>query len=252
MQELPNNPSWLLTKAVRAFYKEHSRRTACLCWMELRRNPKDYFALCWYANSLYFLGKHNDHKAPSLYKQAIEINPSHPLAHAGLGRIHYSNALRTHQEYPSSIFPGGSWVMFADEKLPEASENKKKISISGYADFEVGNRKIAIKELETAADLSNDDEDKIELLYMAAVIHCIINNKQAIKAYKRVLRVGPELNPTHIRAHYDLAGCYAVVGDHRHALLEYRYLKEYAPEEVSKLESVLTDFNIELNSQKSS
>lgn len=248
MQELPDNPSWLLKQVVGAFYKEYHRLARWLCWMELRRTPNNYFTLCWYANILYFLGK--DQKAASLYERAIEINPSHPLAHAGLGRIHYSNALRIHQEY--SIFPGGSYVMFADEKSPENSENKKKISIPSYADSQVGNRKIAIKELETATKFSNDDQDKVDLLYMAAVIHRMIDNKQAIKAYKRVLGVGPELSPEHIRTHYDLAGCYAAIGDHKHALREYEYLKEHAPEEASKLESVLADFNIETNRQKSS
>jgi len=77
---------------------------------------------------------------------------------------------------------------------------------------------------------------------MAAVIHCIIDNKQAIKAYKRVLC----LNPQHIRARYDLAGCYASIGDSKSALHEYEYLKEHAPEEASDLESVLAKFNIKI------
>jgi tetratricopeptide (TPR) repeat protein len=200
--------------------------------MELLRSPNNYFALCWCANSLYFSGK--DHEAASLYERAIKVNPEHPLAHAGLGRIHYGNALRIHQEY--RIFPGGSWVMFADEINPEDLENKKKILIPGYADSQVGNRQIAIKELEKAAALSNEKQDKVDLLYMEAVIHCIIDNKQAIKAYKRVLRLDPE----HIHARYDLAGCYAALGDSKSALHEYEYLKEHAPEEASDLEPLLT------------
>jgi len=95
--------------------------------MELLRSPNNYFALCWYANSLYFSGKH--YEAALLYERAIKNNPEHPLAHAGLGRIHYANALRIHQEY--RIFPGGSWLMFADEINPEDLENKKKILIPG-------------------------------------------------------------------------------------------------------------------------
>jgi tetratricopeptide (TPR) repeat protein len=241
LQELPDRPSWLIKQAVRSFYKELYRRASWLCWMELLRNPDDYFALCWYANSLYFLGRHNNRKAASLYERAIEINSAHPLAHAGLGRIHYSNALRIHREY--SIFPGGSWMMFADEKSPEDSENKNKISILGYADSEVGNRKIAIKELEMAADLSSNNQDKVGLLYMAAVIYCIIDNKQAIKVYNKILY----LDPQHILTHYDLAGCYASVGDSKHALQEYKYLKEHAPEEASNLESVLADFDINID-----
>lgn len=241
MKELPDSPSWLLKQAIRSFYKEHYRRASWLFWMELLLNPNDYFALCWYANSLYFSGRHNDRKAASLCERAIEINPAHPLAHAGLGRIHYSNALRIHREY--SIFPGGSWAMFADEKSSEDSENKNKVSILGYADSQVGNRKIAIKELEMAADLSSNNQDKVDLLYMVAVIYCIVDNKQAIKAYKKVLH----LSPQYIHAHYDLVGCYASIGDSKHALQEYKYLKEHAPEEASNLESVLANFDIDID-----
>lgn len=159
MQELPNNPSWLLKQAVRSFYKEHYRVARWICCMELVRKRNDYFSLCWYANSLYFSGY--NHKAAPLYERAIKINPTHPLAHAGLGRIHYANALRIHQEF--SIFPGGSWAMFADEIRPEDLESNKKILIPGYADSQVGSRRIAIKELEKAAELSNEKQDKADL-----------------------------------------------------------------------------------------
>ena len=240
MQELPNSPSWLLKQAVHSFYKERYRRASWLCWMELLRNPDDYFALCWYANSLYFSGRHNDRKAASLYERAIDINPTHPLAHAGLGTIHYSNALRIHQQYPSSIFPGGDWAMFSTESDPD---KPSILNLKGFADYECGNRKIAIKELEMAADLSSNNQDKVDLLYMAAVIYCIIDNKQAIKVYKKILH----LDPQHILAHYDLAGCYASIGDSKHALQEYKYLKEHTPEEASNLESVLADFGINID-----
>ncbi|TRZ49762.1 MAG: hypothetical protein D4S01_07965 [Dehalococcoidia bacterium] len=239
MQELPDNPSWLLKQAVRAFDKEHYGRARWLCWMELRRNPNDYFTLCWYANSLYHLGRPNDRKAACLYEQAIDINPTHPFAHTGLGTIHYSNAKRIHQEY--SIFPGGSWVMFANEKSPE---NKSKISfITSYADSQVGNRKIAIKELEEAANLASDRDDKVQLLDMAAEIHCIIDNKDGIKAYKEVLRIAPDYIP----AHFHLAGCYAATGKRELALQEYKFIKENAPEVATDLESVLAHFNINRN-----
>jgi len=77
---------------------------------------------------------------------------------------------------------------------------------------------------------------------MAAVIHCIIDNKQAIKAYKRVLR----LDPQHIRARYDLAGCYAAIGDSKNSLVEYEHVREHAPKEASDLESILAKFNIKI------
>lgn len=257
MQELPDNPSWLLKQAVRSFYKEHYTLASWLCWVELRRKPNDYFALCWYANSLYFSGRHNDQKADSLYERAIKINPVYPLAHAGFGRIHYSNALRIHEDY--KIFPGGD-LMFMDEKSPEDSENKNKISLTSYADSRVGNRRIAITELEEAANLTSDRDDKVQLLDMAAEIHCIISNEDGIKAYKKILHIAPDYIP----AHFHLAGCYAATyyfhkqspptsyyGEHfsdnnKLALKEFKFIKENAPELASDLESVLANFDINI------
>jgi tetratricopeptide (TPR) repeat protein len=247
MQDLPDNPRLLIKQAVRYFDKEQYRLASCLCWIELIINPDDYFALCWYANSLYFSSKYNDHRAASLYERAIEIKPSHPLAHGGLGRIHYSNVLRIHQEY--SIFPGGSWVMFANEKSPENSKNENKISTSpmSYADSQMGNRKIAIKELEKAAELSSDRSDKVDLLNMAAEIRCIINNKDAIRAYKKILCIAPE----NIPAHFNIAGCYAatanyISGNKELAIKEYKFIKNNAPEVASDLESILAQFDINI------
>ncbi len=260
MQELPDNPSWLLKQALRAFDKKHYWYASWLCWMELRRNANEYFALCWYAKSLYFSDTHghNDHKAASLFERAIEMNPSNPLAHAGLGIIHYSNAKRIYQEY--SMFPGGDWVMFADEKSPE-NKNKNKISlITSYADSQVGNRKIAIKELEEAANLASGRDDKVQLLDMAANIHCIIDAEDGIKAYKKILRIAPDYIP----AHFHLADCYAFTyyrhkqspptsyygerfsGNHKLALKEYEFIKENAPELASDLESALARFDIKV------
>jgi len=53
--------------------------------------------------------------------------------------------------------------MFADEIRPEDLESNKKILIPGYADSQVGSRRIAIKELEKAAELSNEKQDKADL-----------------------------------------------------------------------------------------
>lgn len=261
MQELPDNPSWLLKQALRAFDKKHFRRASWLCWIEMRRNPNDYFALCQYAQSLYHLGKANDRKAASLYKRAIEIKPAHSLAHAGLGLIHYENAKRIDQEY--SMFPGGSWLMFRDEKSPE-NENKFSL-ITSYADSQVGNRKIAIKELEEAANLTSDRDDKVELLLMAAEIHSIISSEYGIKALKKVLRIAPDCVP----AHFHLAGCYAHTyylhkqspptsyygerfnGNDKLALKEYKFIKEKAPDIAPDLAAVLARFDIEINEQES-
>lgn len=251
MQELPDNPSWLLKRAVRAFDKGHYRLAGWFCWIELCLwHPNDYFALCWYANSLYRLGRQNDHKAASLYERAIRVNPAHPFAHAGLGIIHYSNARRIHQEY--SMFPGGDWLMFADEKSPEDSENEHRVSIlTSHADAEVGNRKIAIKELEEAAGLTSDKDGKVWLLNMAAEVHTIMDNEAGIKAYKRVLDIAPDYVP----AHFHLAGCYAATsyfdanlsGNRELALQEYKFIKENVPDGASDLAAVLARFGIEID-----
>jgi len=216
LQELSDNSSKRLKDAVKSFNDKQYKKACWFCRVELMRNHDDYFALCWYANSLYFMGTNNDQKAASIYKKAIRVNPNHPLAHAGLGRIHYSNALKIHNEF--SIFPGGSWAMFADEMSPEDEEDVNKISIPGYADSRVGNREIAIKELETAADLSVETQDKIDILSMVAMLYCTFNNKPAIEIYKKILK----LDSHNIVAHYHLAGCYAAIGDSKNALHEFK------------------------------
>jgi len=259
LQELPDNPSWLLRQAAHAFDKRHYLCASWLCRIAIHRNPNNYFALCKYAQSLYHLGKEHDHKAASIYKRAIEMNPTHPLAHAGLGLIHYENAKRIYEGY--SMFPGGSWLMFADEKSPE-NENEFSL-ITSYADSQVGNRKIAIKELEEAANLTSDKNDKLSLLEMAAEIHCIMNIAGGMKAYKRILGIAPDYVP----AHFYLAGCYAesyyrhkqspptsYYGEHfsgndKLAIKEYKFVKENAPDLASDLESILAHFNIKIDSE---
>jgi tetratricopeptide (TPR) repeat protein len=241
LQELPDNPSWLLKRALRAFDKKHYRLASWLCRIAIHGNPNDYFALCKYAQSLYHLGKANDPKAASIYKRAIEINPTHSLAHAGLGLIHYTNAKRLYRE--SYTWPTGSWLMFADEKSPE-NDNERSLSTS-YADFQVGNRKIAIKELEEAANLTSDRDDKVELLDMAAEIRCIMGNEDGIKAYKSILHIAPD----YVNAHFNLAGCYAATGKCALALQEYKFITERAPELASDLESVLARFNVKIDKE---
>lgn len=240
LEELSDNPSWLLKQALRAFDKKHYRSASWLCWIEICRSPNNYFVLCQYAQSLYHLGKVNDHKAASLYKRAIEIKPAHPLAHAGLGLIHCENAHRIYQGY--SMFPGGSWLMFKDEESPE-NENKNSLKPTSYADSQLGNRKIAIKELEEAANLTSDRDDKVELLDMAAEIHCIISYENGIKAYKNIL----DITPDYVNAHYNLAYSYAATGKRALALQEYKFIKESAPELASELESILARFKININ-----
>lgn len=259
LQKSPDNPSWLLKQAVRAFDKKQYWRASWLCRIAVHRNPNDYFALCKYAESLYHLGKQHDREAASVFKRAIEVNPTHPLAHEGLGLIHYTNAKRIYEEY--STFPGGTWLMFADEKSPE-DENESSL-ITSYADSQVGNRKIAIKELEEAANLTSDKNDKVPLLEMAAEIHCITNLTDGIEAYKRILDIAPDYVP----AHFYLAGCYAE-SYHRHkqspptsyygehfsgndklAIKEYKFVKDNAPDLASDLESILARYNIKIDKE---
>jgi len=152
MEELPSNPSWFLRQAVRFYEEGKYRKARILCWIELVRNPSDYFALCWYANSLYQSSSQKDQQAVGAYQRAIKMRPEHPLAHAGLGVLLYSNVMRIVREY--SMFPGGSEVMFADEMNPDGTGNL--LRIKGFADHECANRKIAIRELEKAADLLHD------------------------------------------------------------------------------------------------
>lgn len=75
---------------------------------------------------------------------------------------------------------------------------------------------------------------------MAAEVRCIIDNRDAIKAYKRVLQIAPNC----ITAHFNLAGCYAATHKRKLALQEYEFLKNNAPELVDDLESVLGKFGV--------
>ena len=219
-------------------------------------NQKNYFELCKKAHSLYLKGK--DREAVALYKRAITINPSHPLAHEGIGLIHHTNAQKIYREY--SMFPGGDWLMFGNEMSPEEDEDNRILGTSP-ADLRFGNRKIAIKEFEEAANLSNDIADKVYLLHKAAEIHCIIDIEDGIKAYEQILHIAPDNVP----AHFHLAGCYATsYGSYKResptnsyykrfsandklALNEYKYIKENAPKLAPDLESILSSVNININ-----
>jgi len=233
MEELPNKPSRLLKEAVSLFEKGKYGWAKTLCWMELKRNPNEYFALCWYANSLYQLG-HHDQQAVSAYQEAIEMRPEHPFAHAGLGVLLYSNVIRIAREY--STFPGGSQMMFADELNPD--DTSSLLRIKGFADYECANRKIAIRELERAADLLDDKDEKAHYLLLSAEIHCHINNRKGIQAYKRVLEIDPSCTP----AHFDLAGCYAGTGEEELARQEYYFVEKRDPEAAQELAAILAQF----------
>ena len=148
--------------------------------------------------------------------------------------------------------------MFMDE---ESSGNEGSHSlITGFADQQVGNRKTAIMELEKAADLTDNKGQKLELLGMAAEIHCIIHIEDGIKAYNNILRI----DPNYVPAHFVLADCYAETyshhkespptsynyehfkGNDKLALIEYKWVKEHAPNLASELESKLTGCGINI------
>ena len=243
MEELPEKPIWLLKKAVEAFYKEQYTKAKWLAFVAYACYPNNYFAVCWYANCLYFspsyTRSHKDHRAAALYEKAVKIEPSHPLAHAGLGRIHYSNVIQIVKDY--RIFPGGSSAMFADEYDPD--RKKDLLNVGGFADTRCGNRNIAIRELEKAAELTKDPEEKVELLCMAAEIRTYKSNRMGIDALKHILDIDPHCMP----AHFHLAGCYAATNQHKQSLKEYEFVRQNAPELASKLVEIIQQYGVDPN-----
>ncbi len=223
--EVPSNPSWLLAKAVRAFYGGHYAIARWLSQIEYLLNPKDYFSICWYANCLHFSSSKNDHESVALYQRAIEISPLWPLAHAGLGRIHYSMGKRSLLEH--LLYEGTS---------------------VSYADSQCANRNMAIQELEEAASLASGGDDEVTLLNMAAEVHGIKNKEAGIKAYRKVLKIAPDYGPAHV----GLADCYAAIGCRKLALRQYEFIRENAPDLVSDVAKVFAYYGIELDEREAS
>ena len=242
IQELPENPSKILKDAVLALNKGNYKKSKLLAYIEIKKNPDNYFALCCYANSLYFLGgKDNDKIATKYYIKAINLMPNHPLAHLGLGRLHHTNAMKIHNGY--NMFPGGSDMMFLDELAPDKYfEEKHSIIVKGFADEECGNRELAISELEKAAFFISEKEIKVELLNMAADLKCTINNEQGIKAYKEVIKIDSK----NIQSHFNIAGCYAATGKKKKAIGEYNFIKIKAPDLVDKLKNIFSEYGLQI------
>lgn len=242
IQELPENPSKILRNAISALNQGKYKKSKLLAYIEIKKNPDNYFALCCYSNSLYFLGgKDNDKMATKYYIKAIKLNLNHPLAHLGLGRLHHTNAMKIHKDY--KMFPGGSDMMFLDELAPEKYfEEKHSINVKGFADEECGNRELAISELEKAALFMNEKEIKVELLNMAADLKCIINNEEGIKAYKEIIKI----DSTNIQSHFNIAGCYAAIGKKEKAIEEYNFIKTEAPDLVDKLEDIFSEYGLQI------
>lgn len=242
IQELPENPSKILQNAVLALDKGKYEKSKLLAYIELKKNPNNYFGLCCYANSLYFLGgKDNDKIASKCYLKAIKLKSNHSLAYFGLGRLHYTNAMRIHNEY--KMFPGGSYMMFLDELAPDQYfEEKHSITVKGFADEECGNRELAIMGLEKAALFISEKEIKVELLNMAADLKCIINNKEGIKAYKEIIRIDSK----NIQSHFNIAGCYAAIDKKKEAIEEYEFIRIEAPDLVDKLKNIFLEYGLQI------
>lgn len=242
IQELPENPSKILENAVLALDKGKYERSKLLAYIEIKKNPDNYFALCCYANSLYFLGgKDNDKIATKYYIKAINLIPNHPLAHLGLGRLHHTNAMKIHNGY--NMFPGGSDMMFLDELAPDKYfEEQHSIIVKGFADEECGNRELAISELEKAALFISEKEIKVELLNMAADLKCIINNEEGIKAYKEIIRIDSK----NIQSHFNIAGCYVAIGKKKKAIEEYEFIKIEAPDLIDKLKNIFLKYDLQI------
>jgi tetratricopeptide (TPR) repeat protein len=242
IQELPENPSKILRNAISALNQGKYKKSKLLAYIEIKTNPDNYFALCCCANSLYFLGgKDNDKIATKYYIKAIKLNLNHPLAHLGLGRLHHTNAMKIHKDY--KMFPGGSDMMFLDELAPEKYfEEKHSIIVKGFADEECGNRELAISELEKAALFMGEKEIKVELLNMAADLKCIINNEEGIKAYKEIIKIDYK----NIQSHFNIAGCYAAIGNKKKAIEEYNFIKIEAPDLVVELEDIFSEYSLQI------
>jgi len=242
IQELPENPSKILRNAISALNQGKYKKSKLLAYIEIKKNPDNYFALCCYANSLYFLGgKDNDKIATKYYIKAIKLNLNHPLAHLGLGRLHHTNAIKIHKDY--KMFPGGSDMMFLDELAPEKYfEEKHSIIVKGFADEECGNRELAISELEKATLFMGEKEIKVELLNMAADLKCIINNEEGIKAYKEIIKI----DSANIQSRFNIAGCYAATGKKKKAIEEYEFIRIEAPDLVDKLENIFLEYGLQI------
>jgi len=238
MEEMPPNASWFLRKAVAAFYAKRYRLARLLFLVKLLFQPRDYYTLCWYANAQYFSGPTNDHDAERNWRKAIRIDHDNALAHAGLGKMYHSNAMRISEGY--RMFPGGSGVMFSDELDSNGPRESGEVRIPGFADAHCANRKVGVRELEFAAELTDDVEDKVALLTMAAQLHCLIDNRSAVSAYKKVLA----LDSHNEQARFDLAACYAALGRKRQAVEQYKALAELNAELAPQLRDVLSRYGV--------
>ena len=242
IQELPENSSKILQNAVLALNRGKYKKSKLLAYIEIKKNPDNYFALCCYANSLYFIGgKDNDKIATKYYIKAINLIPNHPLAHLGLGRLHHTNAIKIHNGY--NMFPGGSDMMFLDELAPvKYFKETHSIIVKGFADEECGNRELSIMELEKAAFFISEKEIKVELLNMAADLKCIINNEEGIKAYKEIIRIDSK----NIQSHFNIAGCYAATDKKKKAIEEYNFIRIEAPDLVDKLKNIFLEYGLQI------
>ena len=184
-----------------------------------------------------------DHRATELYRRALRLRPKHPLAHAGLGIIHYSNALRLAEEL--CFLPGEPELTLLGGMSPEElyeDDDTVRFRIHGAADSECANARIATYELERAAGLCEDTEEEADLLLMAAHVHGLLSKKRGKEAVQRVLRASPNC----IAAHTQLAHWYASDGDRCAAMQEYRFVEKHAPEHADDLAQELARYQVDV------
>ena len=233
MKELPENPTILLKLAVKCCNKRRYILAHWFILLKLKLNPNDYFTMCWYAYILYFLRYYK--KAEKYYLKAIESKPNEPLAHVGIGRIHYYNVLKKYDDY--KLFPG--WDLLDDE---------------------YSNKERAKEEFEKAIEHVSSIEEKVEISHMLAACSCMISLDNGIEAYKKILTYDPD----DIITHYILGNIYTefynrtrtfhpdsckgknYYNNKNFAIQEYLYLFEKAPELAQKLKSTLEDFDIKV------
>jgi len=195
-----------------------------LARLHLAIRPQDYDGLCLLARCLYYLKQ--DQSADQTYRRAIRVNPLLARAHAELGQLHYYNAVRIIQE--NSLFPGGVDLMFRNEVSADEYDPKLLHPLhSSYADAEVANRNVAIKEFVLAAGLESDNRLVVQRLDMAALLLCEQGKQgEAVKLYERIL----DIDNSVATAHAHLAGCCAWLGWKGRALAEYEWLRLHAPD----------------------
>jgi tetratricopeptide (TPR) repeat protein len=88
------------------------------------------------------------------------------------------------------------------------------------------------------AGLLAAESPEVDFIYLSAAVYSQLGrHEDAIGAYRRVLSE----RPAFVKARYNLAVSYVVVGNRAAALAEQRELRRLAPEKASRLDALLAD-----------